>query len=222
MITEVASTTNTTTTTDKSDSSSSLGQADFLQLLVTQLQNQDPTDPIKNEDFIAQLATFSSLEQLVNINSSLESLSLLESSINNSQAVNLIGKEVTVQGDAIRVSDGEASRGCFYLDEPAAKVTVTITDENGVVVRTIEMGAQAAGDEIEVKWDGLDNNGEAVGDGTYNYSVTAVDDEGAEVSSTSFTQVLVEGITFQNGYVYLVSGDQYYLLSDVLDVRIGE
>jgi flagellar basal-body rod modification protein FlgD len=219
----VTGVTNISPATDTSTSgpTKSLGQNEFLQLLVMQLQNQDPMEPVKNEDFIAQLATFSSLEQLTQINSSLTDLGLLQSSINNSQAVNLIGKQITVLGDTIQLSGGQAGRSSFVLDDSAQKVTVTISDANGTAVRTIELGAREAGQQ-EVVWDGLDDAGNALGDGEYTFSVSAEDEEGAEVTSTTFSDVLVQGITFQDGYVYLVAGGQRYLLSDVAEVRFGQ
>ncbi len=206
--------------TGQAGSSQTLGQSDFLQLLVMQLQNQDPMDPVKNADFVAQLATFSSLEQLVGINSALEELSLLESSINNSQAVNLIGKQITVLGDSIKLSGGTATRASFVLDGTAESVTVTINDKNGTAVRTIELGVKEAG-QHEVYWDGLDDAGQEMSDGAYTFSVTAKGEEDAVLTTTLLADVLVEGITFSDGYVYLVSGDHKYLLSDVAEVRMG-
>ncbi|HUX07030.1 MAG TPA: FlgD immunoglobulin-like domain containing protein [Acidobacteriota bacterium] len=209
------------TYTEGTGSSQSLGQTEFLQLLVMQLQNQDPMDPVKNADFVAQLATFSSLEQLVNINSTLTELGMLESSINNSQAVNLIGKQITVLGDSIALSGGNASRASFVLNEAAESVTVKINDSSGTAVRTIELGGKEAG-QHEVFWDGLNDAGEAVSDGNYTFSVTAKGEEDATLTLTLFANVLVEGITFSDGYVYLISGDQKYLLSDVAEVRMGQ
>jgi len=188
----------------------SMGMNEFLQLLVTQLQNQDPLEPISNEDFIAQLATFSSLEQLVNINGTMTELSMLQSSINNSQAVNLIGRQIVVVGNQLELSEGKASHASFSLNSPAETVTVEIKNGNGEVVRTIELGYKGAG-RVDVDWDGRDNSGEMLEDGNYTFSISAVGKDETIINPKLFCEAYV--------YVYLVSGEQRYMLSDVIEVR---
>jgi len=83
-----------------------LGKDDFLNLLITQLQNQDPLSPMDSTEFSAQLAQFSSLEQLSNVNENLETLLLYQGSLNNSQAVSFIGKTITASGDSVLITDG--------------------------------------------------------------------------------------------------------------------
>ena len=209
----ITSTSSTSTITEQT-----LGQEAFLELLVVQLQNQDPLDPVTNEDLVAQLATFSSLEQLVAVNENLEEIALLETSMNNSEAVNLIGKQITVSGDLITLKDGEASTPSFVLEDSATSVTVEIRNSDGIVVRTMELGSLDTSLQ-EVEWDGLDNNGEALEDGTYTYSVTASGEDGLPVSADQYCRVLVEGVTFSDGYAYLISGDYAYVLSDIIEVR---
>ena len=195
-----------------------MGQEAFLNLLVVQLQNQDPLDPVTNEDLVAQLATFSSLEQLVAVNENLEEIALLESSLNNSSAIALIGKEITVAGDTITLEDGKASVGSFVLSDSASSVTVEIKDSNGEVVRTIEMGSQGTTLE-DVEWDGLDDNGEACEDGTYTFTVSATGEEGTVITSELYARVKVDGITYADGYAYVLSGDYAYVLSDIIEVH---
>lgn len=195
-----------------------MGQNDFLHLLVVQLQNQDPLEPVKNEQFVAQLAQFSSLEQLVNINDSLTGLHMLESSINNSQAVNLIGKKITVSGNSLMVQDGQQARGSFVLDGTADSVTVTVQDESGATVRTLELGSKAAGSH-EFLFDGRDDAGTELPDGNYTFTIKALGEDGKELNAATFADVIVEGITFCEGYVYLIAGGQRYMLSEITEVR---
>ena len=201
--------------TAESEPAESMGKMDFLNLLVVQMQNQDPMEPMKNEQFLAQLAQFSSLEQMVNMNETLTGLSLLQASINNSQAVNLIGKSITVLGNSIRIEAGDTS---FSLAGEAESVTVTVKDGNGATVRTVELGPRGAGNH-DFAFDGRDAEGNALEDGDYTFEVTAVDADGESFSVSTFTDVVVEGISFSDGLVYLIAGGGRYLLSDIAEVR---
>jgi flagellar basal-body rod modification protein FlgD len=111
-----------------------LGKEDFLQLLLAQLQNQDPLEPLKNEDFIAQLAQFSSLEQLFGINQNFSYLQTYAASLNNSQAVGFMGKEIKALGDSLYISaDGSNNDGKMYykMADDAANVTIAIFNSEG-------------------------------------------------------------------------------------------
>ena len=104
--------------------SQELGKDDFLTMLITQLQNQDPLNPTDSVEYTAQLAQFSSLEQLSNVNQNLEYLQMFQASINNAQAVSFIGKEITALGDGIQVTDGVAEACEFRLSADASGVTI--------------------------------------------------------------------------------------------------
>ena len=110
----------------------------FLNLLVTQLQNQDPLNPTDSVEFTAQLAQFSSLEQLSNVNDNLEQLQNYQASINNSQAVSLIGKDITAKGNALQLKDGGPAGCNFSLDGSAAIVTISLYDSTGEFVMILE------------------------------------------------------------------------------------
>lgn len=194
-----------------------MDQNDFLRLLVVQMQNQDPIEPLRNEEFVAQLAQFSSLEQLMNMNETLTALNMLQSSINNSQAVNLIGKRITVEGNALQISNGEASRMVFQLGNASESVTAKIVNSEGQAVRTIQLGAREVG-RHEISFDGKNDAGEDLPDGNYTFQVTAVGSDDEVVAISNYTEVKVEGITFDEGIVYLVAGGQRYMLSDIIEV----
>jgi flagellar basal-body rod modification protein FlgD len=201
-----------------SGTTQTMGQNEFLQLLVTQMQNQDPLDPMRNEEFIAQLAQFSALEQMVNMNSTLVTLTMLESSINNSQAVNLIGKRITVEGDGFKISAGQAPPMAFSLEEAAKSVTVKVLNSSGEAVRSVELGSLEAG-RHDFIFDGRDDAGNALADGDYSLQVVATGEEGEMLGATKFIEVKVDGVTFVDGIVYLIAGGQKYCLSDITEVR---
>jgi flagellar basal-body rod modification protein FlgD len=201
-----------------SGTTQTMGQNEFLQLLVTQMQNQDPLDPLRNEEFIAQLAQFSALEQMVNMNSTLATLTMLESSINNSQAVNLIGKRISVEGDGFKISGGQAPPMAFSLEEAAKSVTVKVVDSSGEAVRSIELGNYEAG-RHDFVFDGCDDAGNALADGEYTLQVVATGEEGESLGVTKYMEVQVEGVTFADGIVYVIAGGQRYCLNDITEVR---
>jgi flagellar basal-body rod modification protein FlgD len=154
--------------------SQELGKDAFLTLLTTQLRNQDPTSPVQNEDFVAQLAQFSSLEQLVGMQESLDAVYTGIAAMNNASMSSLLGKHVVAVGNTVEVR-GDGATMHFEASDAYDGGTVTVFDENGSVVRTAEIPGGSAGEETWV-WDGLDNSGMPVEDGTYTFSVSLAGD----------------------------------------------
>ncbi|MDX9746028.1 MAG: flagellar hook capping FlgD N-terminal domain-containing protein [Syntrophales bacterium] len=189
----------------------SLGKDDFLKMLVAQLKNQDPLNPMDGTEFAAQLAQFSSLEQLTHMNARLEALG----TANNTQAVSLLGKEVTVnQGSEFQVEGDTAGFG-YSLAKDAAQVSIRILDASGTEVDRIEAGAQSAGLQ-NVVWSRGDH-----GSGLYSYKVTAVDGEGNAVGVTSMTTGRVTAVQYKDNSIYLKINGQEVPFSDVVAVRNG-
>ncbi|MCF8127260.1 MAG: flagellar hook assembly protein FlgD [Deltaproteobacteria bacterium] len=208
---------NTASNTSNALDSSVVGKEDFLKLLVTQLQYQDPLNPAESTEFTAQLAQFSSLEQLTNVNKNLEYLQLYQASINNAQAVDFIGKTVSASGNTINVSDGVSDEITFELPEDAANVTISIYDASGKLSGTIESGDLSEGTQ-SVVWNAEDPDGNTVSDGNYTFEVAAVDSEGNEVAVSTFTKVTITGVTFEEGTAYLLAGAQKIAIGDVKEV----
>ena len=194
-----------------------LGKDDFLLLLVTQLQNQDPLNPADHTEFTAQLAQFSSLEQLNNVNDNLEELQNYQASTNNSQAVSLLGKEITTNGNFLQLVEGESIDCDFSLAGDAAKVVVSIYDSTGKFVREIIEKNRPAGRQT-LNWDGTNTDGHPVKDGNYTFEVQAVDGNEQKVKVTTFFAGLVDKVTFEKNIPFLISGDQKIALSDVIQV----
>jgi flagellar basal-body rod modification protein FlgD len=196
---------------------SALGKDDFLHLLVTQLQNQDPLNPADSTEFTAQLATFSSLEELQNINTALEDIGASQAVLTNSQAVDYIGQTVTAIGDQFTMVNEESGPINFHLDGEAASVYIKVYNQYGEFVCDIEAGSMPAG-QNSITWDGLDQFGVQAPDGVYHFEVMAVDEEGAMVNATPFTQGTVTGVIYQNGMAYLIAGEQEIPLGSVVEV----
>jgi flagellar basal-body rod modification protein FlgD len=194
-----------------------LGSQDFMRLLVTQLQNQDPLEPQKGTEFTAQLAQFSSLEQLVNVNSMLAQLASLQAAVANTQAAGFIGQEVTAAGDEIAVSEGQASGAEFRLDHAADDVKITIRDGAGSVVRVIDLGGADAGTHA-VEWDGLNTAGSPVPDGTYHMEIEAVSG-GDQITALPLVRGIVDGIDFDQEGTFLLINGRRVALGDILGVR---
>jgi flagellar basal-body rod modification protein FlgD len=208
-----AASASTTTTGAKAVSS----QKDmFLNLLVKQLQYQDPLNPVENTEFASQLAQFSSLEALTSVKESMDSMSKVQNSMNSMQAVSFIGKKVNASGNTIDYT-GASSSINFNLDNNASDAVVTIYNSSGTSVRTLDMKNVKAGDAT-CAWDGKDDNGETLSPGTYYFKINATDYSGSAVTATSSTNGTVSGVRYENGTIYLEVGDKEVSLADVTHI----
>jgi flagellar basal-body rod modification protein FlgD len=221
MITSELNPVTTGSTEPAASQSPVLGKEDFLHLLITQLQNQDPLSPTDHTEFTAQLAQFSSLEQLNNVNDNLEQLQNFQASTNNSQAVSLLGKEITANGNFLQLTDGE-SIGCdFNLDRNATTVVVNIYDSTSEFVKAFESEDLPAGRHTLV-WDGTDRNGNPAKDGNYTFEILAADANGQNINVTEFFTGTVNTVTFENNTPFLISRGQKIALGDVIQVAAPE
>lgn len=189
-----------------------MGKDDFFKMLLAQIQNQDPLNPMDGTDFATQLAQFSSLERLGDINAQLETMNLYQASVNNAQSLNLIGREVMARGDVIKV-EGEFTDLTYSLSGDAKKVSIKIYDEAGNLVNTLEFGNQKEG-RNSVTWD---CNG--VSGGNYTFDVSAVDDNGEEINVDTMITGVVTGVAFKNGASYLSINGQDIAFGDILSVN---
>ncbi|CAG0945148.1 Basal-body rod modification protein FlgD [Gammaproteobacteria bacterium] len=155
----------------KADAKDVNPQDRFLKLLVTQLRNQDPLNPMDNAQMTSQMAQISTVEGIDKLNATLRMI--LEGSNENQamQAAALVGHGVLVPGAGLALSGGMAIGG-FELDGPADRVAVTIKDASGIAVRTLDLGAQEAGSRA-VAWDGKTDSGAQAADGAYTVSLSA-------------------------------------------------
>jgi len=196
-----------------------LGKDDFLKLFTMQLRFQNPLNPMDSTEFTSQLAQFSTLEQMNNINTRLGDLLIYQNSIQNTLATSLIGKDVRVSSDEVYLKD--RAEIIYSLSKDASKVKITIYDSNGKVVREIEKGRQNSGDNTYV-WDGKDSGGNPLPEGSYKFKVEAFDASGNPVDVTTMAYGTVTGITFENNITYLVINNKLKVrLGDVKEIRQG-
>jgi len=217
-ISQVNGTSYLPSTSSTTDISNQMGKDDFLKILVAQLQAQNPLDPQDPTEFTAQLAQFSSLEQLMNLNQTIQNLILYSASQSNNLALLFVGKNILAAGDTFSYKTGEAQPEMVYnLASDAATVTVTVYDEEGNVVKTINLTSQTAG-EHRIEFDGLDNNNSPLPDGNYRFEVSAKDADGKDITTSTYIMGLVERVVFENGYTYLIVNGKRISISDVTEV----
>jgi flagellar basal-body rod modification protein FlgD len=199
-------------------SAADLGKDQFLKLLVTQMQHQDPLNPMDNAEFTAQLAQFSSLEQLFQVNTNLTGLVDSQAPAGMASVAGFIDREILALGDATEVSGDGVTPLQFYLDGPAEIVNAVVHDPDGNAVRTLPLGRLPGGDR-EVAWDGLDDNGQPLPAATYRFSILAQDTEGDSVAVRTQVVGRVTGAVYDGDTPELVVGSRRIPLTDVLAVR---
>lgn len=178
----------------------------FLNLLMAQLQHQDPLNPMEDKEFTAQLAQFSSLEQLGNINDGIKSLNEGSNRQDMLGAVSFIGKDIRAYGDSLS-KEGEAVSKVYYeLEEPVADMYVNIYDSYGVLVRTDKIGARQAG-SYEFQWDGKDHNGSDLAGGVYGVGIAAENADGEPVMVYTEVSGKVTGVSSESGIPMLRLSD---------------
>ncbi len=153
------------------DDRNQLGQDDFLALMTAQLSHQDPFKPLEDGEFIAQMAQFSSVDSLQKLESSFSDLAVALSSSQALQASTLVGNDVLVPADVVYLeAEGGASGIVGGLTSPVTDATLTITDASGQTIRSINLG-NLDSSEASWEWDGTNDNGERVAEGTYQISI---------------------------------------------------
>lgn len=202
--------------TDKAAIKAQTNYQDFLRLLTTQLQNQDPTAPTDTNQLTQQIATLSQVEQQINTNSNLQKLISLFNATTMNSVVSYIGKQIETDGDKGVLQNGIANF-VYDLERNADSVTVEITDSGGRVVLSGD-GTKFAG-RNEVHWDGTNSEGEQMPDGTYTIKVTAKDADGGDIKVTTSTVGVVSSIDSKGGETLLSIGDVSVGLDKVKSVR---
>jgi flagellar basal-body rod modification protein FlgD len=194
-----------------------LTKDDFLRLLVTQLQHQDPLNPLDQNQFLAQTAQFSQLEQLVNINDALAQLVTSSGSSGVTGAAALLGRTVKTSGACFQF-DGSGATLPYALSGAKVPVQIQIFDQQGNVVRAINASPGALGD-FTATWDGKDASGRAMASGTYYYRVAAMNAGGTRGVATVAGGTLT-GIEVSNGVVLYRLGDVLIRPDDIVDVQV--
>lgn len=204
-----------TATTPTQSAEDELGKEQFLELLVAQLQNQNPLAPQDGTEFIAQLATFANLEQLTSVNQGIDSLAELQLAGAKSQAIGLVGKGALFEGNRITVAEQGTSDVHYTLPAGAEDATLRVFDSTGTEVATLPAPSETGLNSTT--FDGFGNDNNRLPPGDYTFTVTAnVDGEMQE--ATPYTHGKIEGITFESDAPILMSGDLRFTPAQVLRV----
>lgn len=186
---------------------SAMDQYDFMNLFITQLQHQDPMEPMSTEAMAGQLADFSNMEATMSMSANMEKLLEYQTSQNNLQLLTLLDTNVKVAGNTIGVSEGQAGEGEFVLSEDVATCVVEIYDVGGHLLDVMDIGPSDAG-LYELGWDGTDMQGNEVEDGAYSYNVKGYNRVGEQVDVDYRALGKVTGVSFENGLA-LLNLDKY-------------
>ena len=209
----------TSPTPAKTTGNSAMSKDDFLKLMVAQLQQQDPLNPSDPTQFTAQLAQFSSLEQLINVNGNLSGISSQDALSSRVSAAGLIGKTVQVSGSNLDVASGKAGKITYDLAAASTKTSINVYDTNGKLVDVVDLGEQSTGTH-DFQWDAKSTNGSTASDGTYRFEIIGQDASGKGVSATTNLSGKVTGVSFgSDGQTQLSVGGSSYKLSDILSVN---
>lgn len=195
-----------------------LGKDDFLKLLVTQLRNQDPLNPLDQNQFLSQTAQFSALEQLQNINTALGDLKTANASSGLAQAATLLGKTVTVAGRDFAFDGSGPVSLPFSVAGSAARVQIQVLDQQGNLLRTLNADAGQPGD-YAVSWNGQDSAGRALTPGAYYYRVTVLAGTGAPNAVAVTGQGPLTGFEVRGGALLYKLGGALVRPQDVTDVQ---
>ncbi len=197
----------------------SLTQEDFFSLLSTQLSMQDPSNPVDNDQMIAQMASFSTVDGIGKLNDEIVNLNTVMTSSQALQASGLVGQKVLVpSGVGYLSAEDNSIKGVISSPSPVSTIKVSVTDESGQVVKNFNVDGSAGGN-IDVAWDGTDNNGNQMSPGIYTLNANAtIDGEAQDLAVSSYGHVSSVSLNSTSGAVLNVRGIGGVRLADVLAV----
>jgi flagellar basal-body rod modification protein FlgD len=195
-----------------------MGADTFMKLLVAELKNQDPSQPMDARQMVEQLSQLSGVQKLTEIDDKLTSLQSGSTATTSLQSSGLIGRTVSAKTNHLSVTDGLTQpSGSYQLQGNAKDVTIKVMNADGTVVRSLDAGALKGGSQ-SFKWDGNMDNGKRADTGAYSFQVSAVDDKGIPVPASSEVSGLVTEVTYENGAPEVVVGGAHVALSDVTSI----
>lgn len=221
MIDGITNTTSSNTTTSSTKEKTTLGKDDFMKLMITQLKYQDPMNPLDSSQYSAQLAQFSSLEQLTNLNDniqkSIDANYYLTQSINNTMTATLIGKDVKLSGDKLNYT-GQANCSLGYkLPAEASSVKINIYNSDGSLVKTIESLPESTG-EHKLSYDFTDNNGNKLAQGNYTFEIVAKGSNQENMTTEIYKTGTIDSVKFTDSGTKIIINSEEYNLSDILEI----
>lgn len=175
------------------NNSGTLGQSDFLTLMTAQMKNQDPFDPVDNTQMVAQMAQFSSLAGISEMNTTLQAIAAKLGATSTTDLVSWVGRTVLTEGNTAYPRTDGSLGGVIELGADAAEVNVVIEGPNGEILKNVSLGAASKG-QIEFEWDGSTDTGEEAGDGPFKIRVAAQDANGSAVTAKPLVWVPVTAV----------------------------
>lgn len=195
--------------------SNELGKDAFMSLLLTQMKNQDPTTPLKSHEMAAQLAQFTSLEKLSNIDKGIEGLTKSQAPSHNFEALSLIGKMITTDSSKVNHTSRDQSHDItFQLPKDVVEVQAIVKDEQGNAIRTLKAGNLKAG-KNEIPWNGQMEDGTQAQTGNYNIVFQAKSSSGDKVFVQSKIEGKITGVNFTPQGPQMMVGKQAVDISEI-------
>jgi flagellar basal-body rod modification protein FlgD len=210
-------TSNSTTQVTGSIAKTSMGKEDFLTLLVTQLQNQDPLNPSDPTEFTAQLSQFSSLEQLTTVNDNLEGLMTYNSRQQQLASLSLLGQDVVARADQFELS-GDAITLGYQLPATVDQIQMVIQDDQGNVVATLETDDTEAGEHF-FTWDGTTDSGSQAPSGSYALLISATVGDETKIDSVPLIKGTVTGVDLSDPQGEVLTAGGSFSLDDIIRIK---
>jgi flagellar basal-body rod modification protein FlgD len=205
-----------TTGTNIGEDQSVLGKDDFLQLLLVELQNQDPTDPQDTDKILQQTSQLATLEASQNTNDALTNLSQTMTNSSYYSTVSSIGKMASLGADGLILEDGVPIEFDVYFPEDITSAEVTLTNDQGIAVETLELSAKGKG-STTLNWDAVDNSGNSFEDGKYTVAIQYTTTSG-ETKEGQFGVFPIEAVRFNGEEPEFKLGNTYMPMSLITEI----
>lgn len=197
--------------------SQELDRNSFMKLLVAELKNQDPLDPLQAREMVTQLSELTSVEKLIDIEKGIANMQAEMAGVASTQLSDLVGRNVTANVSGITLGTTGAASGSFQVNGRASDVKVTVINSQGDKVAEVPMGSSFPGIQ-NFTWDGTDADGNRLPPGRYRTEVSAVDDQGLPVATSTEVSGLVSAVSYEGGLPQLVMGNARITLGDVTSI----
>ncbi len=204
------------TTKESSKGSNTMDKDAFLKLLVAEIQNQNPLEPMDNQKFVEQMTQFTTMEQMTNMSSSFQDFIDASKATTKIQAASVVGKYAVIEGNEIKFK-GNSAEGIVFNVEEGGEVLIRIKSPNGDVIREESLGFKEAGIH-GYQWDGRNDSGTIQTEGTYNYDLVSIDSTGKEKSFGGVDGGTVEAIQFVDDSIYVIVNGQKYNFEDIIEI----
>lgn len=193
-----------------------LSKDDFMTLLLVELQNQDPTEPMDSEKILSQTSQLATLEATENTNKALSDLAVSLGASQQFSTISAIGKTADTGSNAIVFDEGTETTFEVYFPDAIEQGNVEILDVNGNILKTLDVGTNPKG-VYQFTWDGTDTNGNTVNSGIY-YSTASYTNPDGDALTTRVGAYPIESVKFEGNETYFKIGSSYVSLSDVVEI----